>query len=164
MIPRSDIEPLFAALTLACRRPAMRGKWLRRGIGRYRVRLTDYWHRRISQGIDVELFHRIRADFLAAKAKSTPIHGVPGSVVPKPTLTTMAKTATASLSQWAKNGFRTVLPDQLEGRMTICRSCPKWDADAYAGTGRCQICGCSTAAKLRLSHEKCPEGRWGPQE
>jgi hypothetical protein len=30
-----------------------------------------------------------------------------------------------------------------------------------ADTGlRCRICGCFTAAKARLDHERCPAGKW----
>lgn len=82
---------------------------------------------------------------------------------PLPRWAQMAKTATASGVRWAREGFRQVRPDTLEQRRATCRACEHWDADAFLGTGRCRKCGCG-GAKLRLPHEKCPVGKWAPEE
>lgn len=39
-------------------------------------------------------------------------------------------------------------------RRTICESCPDWNH------GRCNLCGCYTFAKTRLTKETCPVGKW----
>jgi len=39
-------------------------------------------------------------------------------------------------------------------RRSLCESCEEWDH------GRCRKCGCFTWAKTRLTHERCPLGKW----
>jgi hypothetical protein len=80
---------------------------------------------------------------------------------PEPTAAEMASTLANSMLNWAKNGFKTVDDQILKKRMTICWGCEFWDKYSFAGTGRCTKCGCSTQAKLRLAHEKCPINLWG---
>lgn len=63
--------------------------------------------------------------------------------------------------KWAKSGFENVKPEILEQRKEICKNCDMWDSDALNGTGRCNECGCSTWAKLRMATERCPLGKWG---
>jgi hypothetical protein len=75
----------------------------------------------------------------------------------------MIQTAAASGFRWAREGFAVVHPETLEARRTICQACEHWKAEAFGGRGRCLKCGCS-GAKLRLPHEKCPVGKWGPED
>jgi hypothetical protein len=41
-----------------------------------------------------------------------------------------------------------------DARKAICRSCHRNNG------GRCDICGCPVAAKVKLAGETCPAGRW----
>lgn len=61
---------------------------------------------------------------------------------------------------WAKSGFKIADNELIEYRKEICKSCDQWDASALNNTGRCKKCGCSTWAKLRMSTERCPIGKW----
>lgn len=62
--------------------------------------------------------------------------------------------------KWAKSGFENVKPEILEQRKETCKNCDMWDSNALNGTGRCNKCGCSTWAKLRMATERCPLGKW----
>jgi hypothetical protein len=77
-----------------------------------------------------------------------------------PSLKERAKTLTVSLYKWAINGFKKAPPKLLNQRLEICKSCEFWDSTKFNGTGRCNKCGCSTWAKLRLKTSKCPIGKW----
>lgn len=74
------------------------------------------------------------------------------------------KSLGGDVSKWAKSGFQTVSEEDLVSRLEICKGCEFWDADGFAGTGRCQKCGCSTQAKLRMATSSCPltPPKWGP--
>jgi hypothetical protein len=65
-----------------------------------------------------------------------------------------------SLAPWAINGFKLVDEATLASRLGICKACELWDAAGFVGTGKCQKCGCSTQAKLRMDTSRCPEGKW----
>ena len=80
-----------------------------------------------------------------------------------PPASQQAKTFLSSAVNFVKNGFRVASQKTLEYRKSICFGCEFWDNNAFAGIGRCLKCGCSSA-KLRLAHEKCPIGRWAPQD
>lgn len=77
-----------------------------------------------------------------------------------PSLIKRAKTLTISLSKWAIAGFKRTPKKLLNQRLEICKSCEFWDATKFNGTGRCNKCGCSTWAKLRLKTSKCPINKW----
>jgi predicted Zn-ribbon and HTH transcriptional regulator len=62
--------------------------------------------------------------------------------------------------RFARAGFATTPPEALAIREATCRACPEWDAQALNNTGRCRKCGCSTWAKLRMTTERCPLGKW----
>jgi hypothetical protein len=74
----------------------------------------------------------------------------------------MVQSFAQSMLKWTGSGFKTVDEEQLKERLEICSRCEFWDSKAFGNTGRCQKCGCSTQAKLRLATEKCPIDRWGP--
>jgi hypothetical protein len=65
-----------------------------------------------------------------------------------------------SILSWAAKGFQIVSDDIYNQRHAICSACEYWEAGAFLGSGRCEKCGCSTKAKLRLATEKCPVGKW----
>ena len=44
--------------------------------------------------------------------------------------------------------------ETIASRRSICEGCPQFDF------GVCNSCGCYLAAKVRLTSEKCPEGKW----
>jgi hypothetical protein len=77
-----------------------------------------------------------------------------------PSLPQQAASLGKSLVNWTASGFTATPPDILAAREATCRACPEWDSAAMGGTGRCQICKCSTWAKLRMSTERCPIGKW----
>jgi hypothetical protein len=72
----------------------------------------------------------------------------------------MSASMATSLAQWAKHGMPTVISEQLESRLAICKGCEFWNPQGFGGTGSCKKCGCSTQAKLRMATSKCPEGKW----
>lgn len=72
----------------------------------------------------------------------------------------MAKDFSTEIIKWAKQGFKVVSPEQYQARFEVCKKCPLWDKDAFAGTGKCKKCGCSTRAKLSLITSKCPIDKW----
>lgn len=82
--------------------------------------------------------------------------------VKPPSLPKQAATLGKALGNWTASGFAATPPDILAAREAICRACLEWDAAAMGGTGRCAKCGCSTWAKLRMSTERCPLGKWEP--
>lgn len=77
-----------------------------------------------------------------------------------PSLPQQAASLAGSMATWAKGGFQVADEATLASRMEICKGCEFWDAAGFGGTGRCQRCGCSTQAKLRMATSKCPEGKW----
>jgi hypothetical protein len=90
---------------------------------------------------------------------------LPGSDTPVPiselpSLTTQAKTLISSLAAWAKKGMKVVDEETLQARLTICHGCEFWNPQGFKGTGRCQKCGCSTQAKLRMATASCPVNKW----
>jgi hypothetical protein len=66
----------------------------------------------------------------------------------------MAQTAAKAMAQFVGSGFKTAAPETAAARLAVCASCPH-----HTGL-RCRICGCFTAAKARLDHERCPAGKW----
>ncbi len=73
---------------------------------------------------------------------------------PPPPLATQAGNLGAALFAWAVGGFSTASAEEQARRLGICRACPQWDG------GRCRLCGCYLAAKIRLRTEHCPIARW----
>lgn len=71
-----------------------------------------------------------------------------------PGLLRMAVTAVQSMATFVGSGFKTASPEAYRGRLAVCAVCKH-----HTGV-RCRICGCITAAKARLLHERCPAGRW----
>jgi predicted Zn-ribbon and HTH transcriptional regulator len=79
-----------------------------------------------------------------------------------PSIGEMGKSFAYSITNWAKSGFQVPEDEIYNTRLAICKTCDQWDAEAFMGTGRCNKCGCSTQAKLRMATEKCPIDKWGP--
>ena len=77
-----------------------------------------------------------------------------------PPLSKQAATLGVALTGWAASGFSSTPPEILAQREATCRACSEWDSAAWNNTGRCMKCGCSTWAKLRMSSEQCPLGKW----
>jgi hypothetical protein len=78
----------------------------------------------------------------------------------EPTKTQMVSSLANAAIHWAKAGFELTSDEAFTNRLDICKSCEFWDFTGFANTGRCQKCGCSTQAKLRMASEKCPVGKW----
>jgi hypothetical protein len=77
-----------------------------------------------------------------------------------PSTSTMAKTALQSIAKWTINGVKITDSETLKKRLDTCHQCEFWNSKGFHGTGRCMKCGCSTWAKLRMSTERCPIGKW----
>jgi len=71
----------------------------------------------------------------------------------------MAKNFTQAVSRFVSNGMPVVSRETFEKRHAACLACPKWDAKARMGMGKCRKCGC-TKLKLWLETEKCPLLKW----
>lgn len=71
----------------------------------------------------------------------------------------LLKHFTNAAIRFAKSGFKIADSETLSARKAICDKCKFWDSTAFFGRGKCRKCGCSSA-KLRLSVEKCPMGKW----
>lgn len=79
-----------------------------------------------------------------------------------PSLIDQMKSLGEAVKNWTvKDSFRVVPPDVLEFRKNACNSCEHWDQEAFAGIGRCKVCGCS-ATKLYIPSASCPlpEKKW----
>jgi len=86
---------------------------------------------------------------LTARYRSTP-----------PSLPQLAMTAAKALGRFAASGFRKAPEETRLSRQAVCHACPDWDAEGFAGMGRCRKCGCS-GIKLSWASEQCPLGKWG---
>ncbi|MCA9258083.1 MAG: tetratricopeptide repeat protein [Planctomycetales bacterium] len=73
---------------------------------------------------------------------------------PRPGVLRMAYTASRALLRFAASGMQTSPPDVREARLAICRDC-----EHHTGV-RCRLCGCFTAQKTWLPHERCPKDKW----
>jgi hypothetical protein len=52
-------------------------------------------------------------------------------------------------------GIGIAAASEIEARRKACEACSRWEH------GRCLECKCFTWAKTRLTHERCPLGKWG---
>jgi len=68
----------------------------------------------------------------------------------------MAFTALKSLAKFVGAGMKRVAPAVREQRLGVCGAC-----EHHTGV-RCRLCGCFTAVKTWLPHERCPIEKWGP--
>jgi hypothetical protein len=63
------------------------------------------------------------------------------------------------MAKSAKSGFKMASEEEILKRKSICQSCPHWNQNAFMGSGKCKICGCS-GAKLWLATSSCPIKKW----
>jgi hypothetical protein len=77
-----------------------------------------------------------------------------------PSLSKKIISFSTSMFKWANSGFLKTSKRVIHSRLEICKKCEFWDKKAWNGTGKCNKCGCSTWAKIRLRTEKCPIGKW----
>lgn len=71
-----------------------------------------------------------------------------------PSLAQQARNFARSLWGWATDWFRLASRAEVARRMEICSDCPNFDA------GRCRLCGCQLAAKVRMRSGHCPVEKW----
>lgn len=73
-------------------------------------------------------------------------------------------------AKWVLAGFPLVSEQVLKRRLGPkgCgvglpegERCPHFEPDAFAGAGRCRLCGCGSKLKAHMATEKCPDGRAG---
>lgn len=89
---------------------------------------------------DAELRERWRAH-VVERAATPPVH-------------IKAASLGRAFWDWAVSGFRMASEDEARRRMNICVACPEWER------GRCRICGCFLAPKVRMKTEHCPIYKW----
>lgn len=77
-----------------------------------------------------------------------------------PSLKEMVVSFSGDMAKWAAVKFAMAPKEEVARRLSVCRGCEWWDAEALRGTGRCRRCGCSTWAKIRLQSSACPVGKW----
>ena len=97
--------------------------------------------------------------YCISRGENTPEHAAQLKATP-PSLPQQAASLGKALVKWTASGFSATPPEILATREATCRACPEWDAAALNATGRCNKCGCSTWAKLRMATERCPLGKW----
>ncbi|TWT96203.1 hypothetical protein Pla108_32920 [Botrimarina colliarenosi] len=71
-----------------------------------------------------------------------------------PSVLRMAMSAATALTRFAGSGFRRVDAETRAARLALCGAC-----EQHTGV-RCRACGCFTAQKTWLPHERCPLGKW----
>jgi tetratricopeptide (TPR) repeat protein len=76
------------------------------------------------------------------------------TIIRGPGLLRMALSVTRSLAEFVGSGLQTVPTTLQEQRLRTCAACP------YHTGQRCRLCGCFTALKAKLPHERCPLDRW----
>ena len=113
--------------------------------------------------MDLQAWRKAEREKHARVRAGLPAVERPAGAPAGPTLVQMAGSLGKSMTRWARAGFRRVREETLRDRRTACQACEHWDAEAFLGTGRCRQCGCG-GAKLRLPHEKCPVGKWAPED
>lgn len=78
----------------------------------------------------------------------------PAAASAGPGLLRMAFSALKSMAKFVGAGLKTVPPAVRDERLQTCASC-----EHHTGV-RCKLCGCFTAVKSWLPHERCPIGKW----
>ncbi len=71
-----------------------------------------------------------------------------------PGLLRMAFSTGASMAKFVESVFQTTDTAVYQNRILVCSKCGH-----HKGL-RCRMCGCFTAGKARLNHERCPINRW----
>lgn len=143
--------------------------WVNKGFNRLNKKdanaLFNYWKNKAAEG-DQDLLNKIDElwEIHIDLEESRNIKKNPPSEEEQktPSLFQMAKNVTKAAANFVKGGMKTVTDQQLKNRLDICRRCDKFDMQAFGGTGRCLLCGCSTALKLKMATEKCPIDKWLP--
>jgi hypothetical protein len=173
-ISNGQLFRMTRVLTLYGKSEKKQQDWIDKGFNKIsQDRLVEYWKKRIDQNEEDKHLACVMAQEMA-KNNGRPVRimgDLPelisessvNDVKPVyPPAKRMATSLAQSVTQWVKNGFKLTPEDKLQERLDICKGCEFWDKEALGGTGRCRKCGCSTQAKLRLAHEKCPIDKWGP--
>lgn len=70
------------------------------------------------------------------------------------------KSLSSSVVNYSISGFKSSTQEEIFKRKLICEGCDNWISSAWKGTGKCNLCGCSTWAKIRMKTEKCPIEKW----
>lgn len=182
-ITNEELKKIVKRLTLTDRKPLKRTPWRQKGFAKISDdRLVEYWTKRINANPDDMAMACGIVDEFVRNPEPTGNNKFPkfdkiqkplenaikqplqdnSSPVEYPTAKRMAGNFAQSMTQWVKNGFKLTPAEKLQERLDICKGCEFWDKEALKGTGRCRKCGCSTQAKLRLAHEKCPIDKWVP--
>lgn len=67
-----------------------------------------------------------------------------------------------SAKKCVMDGAKLVSDIDYDNRLDICNGNATGEVCLFFDNNRCKKCGCVFAAKLRLSTESCPIGKWGP--
>jgi len=140
-------------------RPKNRQRWIDKGFKKITPdNLLKYWSNKIKTDEEIKSFV---CDIWLKYVNSSLENPPKIEKEPKPpSLLQKAKSFTESLVEWGLEGMPVATRKMFNERLKICESCEFWDSSAFANTGKCEKCGCSTQAKLRLDTSVCPIGKW----
>lgn len=155
MIDKNKLEKIMYALTLFDR-PNKREQWLKKGfsiINKKPKALLNYWYNRLQKQnpSDLSLYYIVERRY-------TNTHVINDIAPPSPR--ELINLSIEAATKWSKAGLPNAPKHIVKTRNKICNECEFWDSKAMMKTGQCKICGCSTWAKIRMSTEKCPIGKW----
>ena len=77
-----------------------------------------------------------------------------------PSIFSMAKSFTAELAKYVKEGAPNVSSENYIERLKICNACPFLIKEKM----RCGKCGCLVEHKAKWKTTTCPEGKWKAQD
>ena len=61
----------------------------------------------------------------------------------------------SQINEFADYLKRKLVSDNIDGRWTICQTCPE-----LTDANRCKQCGCFMKLKTKIKAAKCPIGKW----
>lgn len=73
-----------------------------------------------------------------------------------PSTTQMAKNLAKATKDHVRSGFKTVSEEEIKKRLDTCADCEHY----IPHSSRCQLCGCFTKFKAKLSSGGCPIKKW----
>jgi hypothetical protein len=78
----------------------------------------------------------------------------------EPSILEKVKSLLQDSAKWVKAGCPLASNEVIADRYSKCAACEYFCKEAYEGSGKCLLCGCSTKAKIILETSQCPEGKW----
>jgi hypothetical protein len=161
------LSKVMYAMTLDQRRKSY-AKWRNRGFKKIHKKgencLFNYWKNKLDAGDNntQQLLDKHWKNYLQHSIDTLKTSEKKSQPQETPSLWKQAKSLGKAVAGFAKDGFNTATEEVVAARRAMCMSCDKWDAKAFAGMGRCTLCGCNTTFKTKMPREKCPIDKWLP--